>query len=53
MAYLKDLPKPKCYSCRKPATVALHNHRNAELGFYCIPCGKRALLKQEESERSD
>ena len=50
MAYLKDLPTPQCYTCRKPAKVALHNHRNAELGFYCHQCSKRALRTQKERE---
>lgn len=50
MAYLKDLPKPSCYDCQRPAKVALHNHRNAELGFYCHSCSKRALRKLKEKE---
>lgn len=53
MAYLKDLPKPKCYTCPKPAKVALYNHRNAELGFYCQPCGKRALRTQKIREEQE
>ena len=50
MAYLKGLPKPSCHDCREPAKVALHNDRNAELGFYCPPCGKRVLRKLKEKE---
>ncbi|KKL56870.1 hypothetical protein LCGC14_2241120 [marine sediment metagenome] len=50
MAYLKDLPKPTCYTCHRPAKVALHNSRNAELGLYCPPCGQRELRKLKEKE---
>lgn len=52
MAYLKDVYKPFCYRCRKPATVKLYSHRNEPLNFYCKPCGNTALreMKKEEGQ---
>ena len=49
MAYLRDIPRPKC-SCGRPARVELVNRVNAPIGCYCPSCGRRrlkALIAQE------
>jgi hypothetical protein len=50
MAYLRDLPKPRC-RCGKPPAVELVNRRNAPCGTYCRNCAKRALARLVERER--
>lgn len=43
MAWLKDIPKPKCYDCGKPAKYELMNNRNACLGVFCAPHARSRL----------
>ena len=34
--------------CGKPATVALFNEKNAEIGRFCAACGKRELKRLQD-----
>ncbi len=43
MAYLRDLPQPKCYACGKRASVQLIGRQNEDLYTYCKPCGRDAV----------
>jgi hypothetical protein len=52
MAYLRDLPAPRCAACGKPAKVELVNQRNATHGAYCRPCGGRFKAELERAERA-
>ena len=52
MAYLKEITRPQC-PCGKRAVVILMNYRNASISAYCQPCGKRALKRQNQSEKQD
>lgn len=42
MAYLRELPTPRCRECSARATVELVNRYNATFGFFCRRHGVRA-----------
>ena len=52
MAYLRDLPAPRCAACGGPAKVELVNRRNSPHGAYCRPCGARFKAELERAERA-
>lgn len=47
MPHLREIPKPRCSRCQKPATVELYNDRNAPCGAYCKTCGNRKLAEEK------
>lgn len=51
MAWLKEISRPRCNSCPRPASVTLMNCRNAPCAVYCKACSKKALRDQEYRER--
>lgn len=52
MAYLKELLH-RCHvaSCNRQAKVTVFNHKNADYGDYCRPCGKSKLLMLQREEK--
>lgn len=52
MAYLKELPKPRCCvsGCIRPARYTLINRFNAPTGDYC---GAHARAARDEMERRE
>jgi hypothetical protein len=50
MAYLRDLPERKCFSCRKRASVELFNRANGSHGLFCRRCGAARLKNLLASE---
>ena len=51
MAHLRDIPRPTCFRCGKPAKVELYNRYNSCLGAYCIRCGQRAWKTMQADEQ--
>ncbi len=49
MAYAVAISKPKCNSCRKPATHEVFN-RIIRCGFYCDYCAKITVKKLDEAD---
>lgn len=44
MSHLNPIPAPKCNRCRtKRARYELINNQSAVIGYYCSPCGLKAL----------
>jgi hypothetical protein len=52
MAYLKEIPKPKCRNCHVVAKVVLVNARNSPCGEFCTRCARTALKDMERRERA-
>ena len=52
MAYLRELPRPRCYRCGKAARYEVLNRENASHGFYCRACGEKTRRELERTERA-
>lgn len=48
MAYIVEIPKPKCRDCSKKATHEVKNRFNASNGFFCRRCGEREVQRLKE-----
>jgi hypothetical protein len=55
MAYLRDIPKPRCShaGCTKRATFTLINRFNAPCGDYCPGHGRKACSEMERREQDN
>lgn len=42
-AYLREIPRPRCPTCGRPATVEAINHVNSTLGTYCRKDGTKLV----------
>ena len=49
--YLVQLPK--CQSCGRNATHALHASGSDRYGYYCKRCGEREVKQRNAEERQD
>ena len=51
MAHLREINIHRCNRCGKRAAVQGHNERNAPMGYFCRPCGRRWLKEQEKRQQ--